>query len=592
MLSATKAKLMSFLSGSSQYIIPFFQRSYVWKIDNWAELWENINEEYNELKKNPNTTSEHFIGTIIIKQLISPQVGETEYELIDGQQRLTTICLLLKAFQDVAKDNAAKRWINKFLNFEDSYGNEKIRISHSKVDKEHFQNIIQDKKNNTKLWENFKDYPIEDFEKKIERENKIIGAYLYFRKCIESDCNIKDVRSYINIIIERLPVIHMALNAEDDVQQIFDTINSLGVKLTTAELLKNYLYSKKPLINLYDDYWNAIFEADEDLIEFWNRERTSGRVRRTTIELFLYSCLVILKESPVKLESLFKEFKNYIKEMKDSQLVWFAKEIKSYALVYQELPDGENLSEISFTEHDKRFFHLIKEFEITTIFPLVLYIFKVVSDAHERIKILNVLESYLTRRTVCKLTTKNYNNLFLSLLADVKKMKQITGENIKGQLLKFKDETNRFPDDQEFKKAFHHSILINKYSREVLYCIALFQLNNDFTDNPKLNYYGFSVEHIMPKKWRNHWHNLPEGADEVSRDNKLLTLGNLTLVKGKLNGALRDSNWAKKKEALRKFSTLRQTTDYLNKHDWNENEITQRADNLFKSALQIWKLQK
>lgn len=589
MLSATKAKLLSFLNGSSQYIIPFFQRSYVWKIENWSELWENIIEEYNEIKKDQKTTSEHFIGTIIIKQLMSTQVGATEYELIDGQQRLTTVCLLLKAFQDAADDDSAKKWIGKFLSFEDSYGLEKIRIIHSKVDSEYFQKIIQSKDGIAALWETLKDLKLEDFEKKIEPENRIIGAYLYFRKRISSDCTISDIRAYINVIIERLPVIHMALNAEDDVQQIFDTINSLGVKLTTAELLKNLLFSKKAVINLYDDCWNSVFEADEDIIEFWNRERTSGRVRRTTVELFLYSYLVILKESPVKMESLFKEFKNHIKDMNDEELISFAKEIKSYALVYQELPDGENLSEISFAEHDKRFFHVIREFEITTIFPIILYIFKEVSDSDERIKILNVLESYLTRRTVCKLTTKNYNNLFLSLLADVKKMESITAEKIREELLKFKEDTNRFPDDEEFREAFHKSSIINKYSREVLYCIALYQLNTDYTDNPKLNLSGFSVEHIMPKKWRNHWRGPSEGIDELARDYKLLTLANLTLVKGKLNSYMRDSNWEKKKEALRKFSTLRQTTDYLNISDWNETEMTNRADALFGLALQIWK---
>lgn len=589
MLSATKEKIKSFLSSSSQYIIPFFQRSYVWKIDNWSELWDNILEEYNEIQQNPNTTSEHFIGTIIIKQLLSPQVGASEYELIDGQQRLTTICLLLKAFHDSIDEESAKKWISNFLRFEDSYGNEKIRIVHSKVDSESFQRIILSKNDNAELWERFNELKLDEFDKQIDQENRIIGAYLYFRKRIENHCDVNNVRAYINVVIERLPVIHMALNAEDDVQQIFDTINSLGVKLTTAELLKNLLYSKKAVINLYDECWNSIFEADEDSIEFWNRERTSGRVRRTTVELFLYSYLVILKESSVKLESLFKEFKNYIKEMSDDQLVSFAQEIKSYALVYQDLPDGENLSDISFVEHDKRFFHVIREFEITTIFPLILYVSKEVSDTAERVKILNVLESYLTRRTICKLTTKNYNNLFLSLLTDVKKMEVITAEKIKEILLEYKEDTNRFPDNVEFKIAFNTVALTNKYSREVLYCIALFQLNNDFTDNPKLNINGFSVEHIMPKKWRNFWYNLPDGVDEVSRDYKLLTLGNLTLVKGKLNSSMRDSAWDRKTESLRKFSTLRQTTDYLPITDWNETEITNRAENLFASALQIWK---
>lgn len=588
MLSANKEKLQSFLMGNNQFVIPFFQRSYVWQVSNWAELWEDIQEEYSEMQ-NGNSNSEHFIGTVIIKQKDSERVGSLEYDLIDGQQRLTTACLLLRAFYDATEDDNLKNWIKTLLVFTDSYGQENLRISHSKVDKEYFQSILLDKNSNAKLWEEFRNLSLEDLERKLELFSKIKGGYLYFRKRINSEIGLENIRKYITIILEKLPVIHMALSKDDDVQQIFDTINSLGVKLTTAELLKNHLYAQKGVVDYYEQYWNRIFEADEDVIDFWNKERTSGRVRRTTVELFLYSYLVIIKESNVRMESLFKEFKNHLKGKDESALIEFAKELHDFALVYQELPDGENLSEISFVEHDKRFFHIIREFEITTIFPLILYIFKIVKDSSERVKILNVLESYLTRRTICKLTTKNYNNLFLSLLGDAKKMEVITAAEIKDRLLKFTEATSRFPGDDEFKKAFRSVALTNKYSREVLFCIALFQLNHEYTDNPKLNLDGFSVEHMMPKKWRNQWPKALDASAEELRDYKLLSFGNLTLIKGRLNSSMRDSNWPKKRDALRKYSTLRQTIDYLDNIDWNESTMEMRGEDLYQIALQIWK---
>ncbi|WP_395065016.1 DUF262 domain-containing protein [Flavobacterium sp.] len=589
MLSASKEKLLSFLNGSSQYIIPFFQRSYVWKVDNWSELWENIIEEYEEMVVNNNLKSEHFIGTIIIKQMLSSQVGATEYELIDGQQRMTTISLLLKAFHDATLEDSAKTWINKFLTFEDSYGNEKIRIQHSKVDSEYFQSIIQDKNNNEELWNKFKGLKLEEVEKKLENENRIVGGYIYYRHKIETDCNLDDVRKYINVVIEKLPVIHMALNADDDVQQIFDTINSLGVKLTTAELLKNYLFSEQELRAYYETYWQSVFEADEDAIDFWNQEKTSGRIRRTTVELFLYSYLVIKKEANVKLDTLFKEFKNYLKDKTADQKIAFAKDINEYAKVYEEMPDGENLAEISFDQHEKRFFHVIREFDVNTIFPLVLMIYKEVTNLEERIKILKVLESYISRRTICKLTTKNYNNLFISILSEVKKMESITAENLLAKLNSYSDVTNKFPSDTEFKDAFYNRYLINKYSREVLYCIALYELNHAYVDNRKLNFSGFSVEHMMPKNWIKNWKTLPDGITKEVRSGKLLTLGNLTLIQGKLNSALRDSSWNKKRAKLKDYSTLKQTTDYLAIENWQESEIDTRAENLFKIAEQIWK---
>jgi len=586
MLNASKEKILSFLNGTTQYIIPFFQRGYVWKRDNWSELWENIVEEYSELSKG--NTSEHFIGTIIIKQILSKNVGASEYELIDGQQRLTTLCLLLRSFYDSTSDVAAKNWIKGFFTFVDSYGHEKIRIIHSKVDKANFEKILLSA-DNALLWSGYKDLKYEDFYTAIEKLDSITAAYLYFRKKIEVECKDSDIRGYVNIIIDKLPVIHMALNTEDDVQQIFDTINSLGVRLTTAELLKNHLFANKNIQPLYKEYWFEIFEADEDLIEFWNRERTSGRVRRTTVELFLYSYLIIKKENTVKMESLFKEFKNYLKNKSDDELAAFAKEIAEYANIYKDIPDGENLSEFSFREDEKRFFHIVREFEITTIFPLILFIYKNINDVVQRTAILKLFESYITRRTICRLTTKNYNNTFLSILSEVKKLENITVQDFHKILYSYTEVSNRFPNDDEFVNEFSNSHLINKYSREVLFCISLHQLNHGYVDNHKLGLDGFSVEHMMPKNWVKNWRGMAEDVTPDFRKHKLLTLGNLTLIKGKLNSSLRDSAWSNKRKKLKEYSTLKITADYLDVENWNEQEIKLREDALYQIAKEIWK---
>lgn len=586
MISASKEKIASFLNGTSQYIIPFFQRGYVWKRENWGELWDNIIEEYAELKGD--NSSEHFIGTIIIKQILSKNVGAAEYELIDGQQRLTTICLLLRAFYDSTDEDSAKKWIKGFFTFTDSYGIEKIRIIHSKVDSKNFEKVVL-AEDNESLWSEYSTLKQEEFFKAIEKLDSITAGYLYFRKKIELYCDIQDTRTYISVIIDKLPVIHMALNAEDDVQQIFDTINSLGVRLTTAELLKNHLFASKELQVYYDKYWFEVFEADEDLIEFWNRDRTSGRTRRTTVELFLYSYLIIKKENTVKMESLFKEFKKYLKDKTEEELITFAKEIAEYANIYKEIPDGENLSELAFNEDEKRFFHIVREFEITTIFPLVLFIYKNIEDKVERVAILKLFESYVTRRTICKLTTKNYNNTFLSILSEVKRIDRVTVDDFKRIIYSYTEVSNKFPTDEEFRNAFGSAHLINKYSREVLFCIALYQLNNGYVDNKKLGLDGFSVEHMMPKNWEAYWKKLPEGIVADFRKHKLLTLGNLTLIKGKLNSSMRDSSWSKKRSKLKDFATLKITSDYIGVEEWNEQQIELREKILYETAKEIWK---
>jgi uncharacterized protein with ParB-like and HNH nuclease domain len=262
MLSANKEKLHSFFTGSNQFKIPFFQRAYVWKIDNWAEFWDSIIEKLIELQVN--IESEHFIGTIIIKQAETEKLGSLIYDLIDGQQRLTTICLLLRALHDSTDDENFKKWIYNLLVYTDSYGKQHIRIIHSKVDRVYFQDIILSENNNENL---------------EPAKNKIVDAYFYFKGKIQTDIKLTDIRDVVTIVLERLPVIHMALSKGDDVQQIFDTINSLGVKLTTGELLKNFLFSFKTLEPKYEEYWQSVFEADEEAVLFWDRKYPSDQLQ-------------------------------------------------------------------------------------------------------------------------------------------------------------------------------------------------------------------------------------------------------------------------------------------------------------------------
>jgi hypothetical protein len=299
--------------------------------------------------------------------------------------------------------------------------------------------------------------------------------------------------------------------------------------------------------------------------------------------------LVIKNESIIKIETLFKEYKSYIQNKERSELVGFAKELSEYALIYQQLPDGADLVDISFKDDEKRFFHIMNELDNTTVFPLVLYIYKKVTDMEERRQILLSLESYIVRRTVCRLPTKNYNNLFTSILVELKQLETLSAEAFKTKLYSFEEDTNRFPENEEFERAFKHNQLINQYSKEILYCIALYQLNNTYTDNRRLNSSGFSVEHIMPKKWRTHWSlHSPTKEQEDLRDAKLLTLGNLSLVKGTLNSAMKNAAWDVKRQMLQSYSTLKQTTDFLHIHDWNEMEITNRSNNMFVLASEIW----
>ncbi len=572
MINANKEILQSFFQSNLQYEIPFFQRPYVWKLENWEIFWEHLENEVDEYVAGKN--SEHFIGTIITKQKQAKQLGQNIVELIDGQQRLTTVALLLKALEITATGEFAnlRKQISGYLWIEDSRGNRSLRIVHSKNDENYFRLVMQ----------------AGTIDQLPQADHKIALATDFFVAKVKGFSD-EQRDFYLQVLLNKVPIISMLLSAEDDEQEIFDTINSLGVRLTTGELLKNFVFKENELKPHYDDFWGKVFEEDDESIAFWGANKVSGRIVRTNIELLLYCYLIIETGTEVKLEKLFKEYKNWLHGKNSEQKLTFLSELKLYAEIYASFPESTELQEFHFGDHGKRLFYVIESMEMTTIIPLLLYLGKTVKDKSELEKMYILLESYLLRRNVCRLTTKNYNRLVIQIIRDLGKI-GCTYLGLESVLLGFQDPTNEFPTDEKFQTAFHNSVLTNAYSRVVLFIIALKHCDTKLHDVKKLNPNSFSVEHMMPKKWEEHWL-APELDDQgkMYRRHQLQTLGNLTLVTRNLNSRMKNAAWDTKKSALKEFSSLQITTGYLERPVWDEMGIYVRADDLVKTAFEIWK---
>jgi len=575
MINANKELLNSFYSNNLQYVVPFFQRAYVWNNDNWDILWEHINRIADKTLNN--SKNEHFIGTLITKQRLSNAIGENKLDLIDGQQRLTTFSLLIKAIATKASGqdpySKLKEKTNELVVFENSKGEKYIRVEHSRNDKDYFEAIMLDK----------------DLSLLTNKEHKILKCYRYFLIKLENQTD-EQLDNLKTIILSNVPVISMLLAAGDDEQEIFDTINSLGVRLTTGELLKNFIFSDNIIKPLYETLWESVFEDDEEQILFWNKPKTSGRIVRANIEVLLYCYLIIQKKTAVELEKLFGEYKKWLFGKTSNEKVAFLKELKEYAAIYFNFPEGTELNEIGFSQEEEKFFHIIEKLEITTVYPLILYIYKQVSDKNTRLQLVKIIESYLVRRNVCRLTTKNYNNLFIQIIGKLIDLKSITVDNLKTVLTGFTEDTNKFPSDLEFTTAFSDEAISNPNAREILFCISLYQIYNPKNDVSKLSSSSYSTEHMLPQKWEENWGGKGmDDASKIQRNKKLKTLGNLTLVTKSLNSSMKNAGWDKKKKALKEFSLLKITTDYIDNIEWDESKIDGRASDLASMALKIWK---
>ena len=324
------------------------------------------------------------------------------------------------------------------------------------------------------------------------------------------------------------------------------------------------------------------------MVEFWNREKTAGRVTRTNVELVLYCVLILRTGKEVAFEKLYKEYKRYLADTTSEERKELVQDVVRYASIYYQFPDESELSDISYQEVEKRFFATLLSLENTTVYPLVMYLYDQSPSLQERDAMLQYLESYLVRRKLCRLTTKNYNKLFIGMKNALEKHNACVLDSMKAVARQYSEETNRMPTDDELENAIKSYSLYNKHAKGILYSLALYQHSHDKSDILKLPRNNFSVEHIMPKKWTAQWP-VPDGGDEaISRRNyQILTLGNLTLVTKKLNSTMKNSAWDIKRRHLRQYSSLLITTTYLDT-EWNDEAIQKRAEDLANVALKVW----
>ncbi len=568
-MEAGKRTINDIFNGNRILEIPFFQRAYVWEDAQWERLLTDM--EHVSEKNKP-----YFLGSVILKQQTTnsqKSVGDIR-TVIDGQQRLTTLSIFFKALCLKTNNNGGFERVFKLINNE-------IALLHNHNDVNAFNKIMN-------LSE----------EKAMGDKDNVSRAYNYFKE------NIDTAKLNFQNILTNIMFVGIDLGENEDEQQIFDTINSLGVTLTTAELLKNYFFGRDDL-QQYKDYWLDVFEKDTETKDFWDKEITAGRIKRQNIDLFFYSFLQIkIQDSAynvktedklefTRVEGLFDSYKEFIKKYNIHKYQLIA-EIRDYAKIFHDNFDLDTLdSELPAKSGIERINAIIFGLDNTTLISYVLFILKNVSNEKERDELFEFLESYIMRRMVCHTTNKNYNQLFSDRLIS----NNILSKNAFQNYISSKsDKVNFMPSDDELKEGFRTSKLVNKQSAGILYFIESRIRNRAAHSTALLGLDRYSLEHVMPKKWENHWGKVANQEAKINRDRKLLTLGNLTIITASLNSSIRDANWKTKKSGkgdklgLKEYAAGLETfSRYLDEEEWNEELIEKRATDLYKKAVVVWK---
>ncbi|MFK7602064.1 DUF262 domain-containing protein [Deinococcus sp. SM5_A1] len=583
-----------------RYVIPLYQRRYVWTRDKqWAPLWQDISRRAEAELADPQTVKPHFLGAVVFSQVKTFGLDLPTFDVIDGQQRLTTFQLLLAAFRDVVSEmdpslyaGLCKRLTTVTVN--DAY--------------------LKEPHHTYKVWPTLFDQPgftqvlapggaddaevlVHVAEKAFEHVPNTVAAYAYFvgevRAWLGLDQQPVERAAALLIALTRhLQVVTIDLEDGDDPQVIFETLNARGEPLQPADLVRNHIFSSASALGedtprLFNTYWK---DFDEDG-SFWREQESRGRFVRDRLTWFLVAFLTVKLEDDVSDSMIFDAFKRWWGSRGNETAESGLKELQRYAQVYVSIVQAP---------YDTRAGVLRRRLavlEVSSMTPLLLHLVAEVGLKGAALDaILHDLESFLVRRFMLGLGGKNYNLLFLRLLKAVRHLTEPA--EIHAQLLdtlsRGTGESVRWPQDAEVIDALKTLPAYRKWKpRGVSMLLEAVDLQLTTDKQEKLLIAGpLSVEHVLPQKWQL-WPApvAPEGVtDPVGWRNALLhTLGNLTLTTQKLNSSVSNSGYDIKREALKEHSVLRLNYRLLKEETWDETVIQRRSRELAGIIVSIWR---
>ncbi|HQD59068.1 MAG TPA: DUF262 and DUF1524 domain-containing protein, partial [Bacteroidales bacterium] len=551
-MKATEANLLEFIKKSNQFSIPIYQRLYSWTEKECGRLWNDI------MTVGSKNIPSHFIGSIMYIEKGLYQISKQEPLLvIDGQQRLTTISLLLEALARKIGDNevegfSARKIRNYYLINPLETGDRKYKLLLSQNDRNTYISIIEQR-----------EYP-KDFSVRIK------DIFEYFTNKIDK-LSENDIQN-LCLGLSKLFIVDISLNRDqDNPQLIFESMNSTGKDLSQADLIRNFMLMRLEgdiQKRLYEDYWRPME------LEFGQEAYDSH------FDSFMRHYLTMKTGNIPKISEVYEEFKKYFyNSRRDNEEE--LKELKKYAAYFCAMAlDKEEDKEL------KEAFSDLRKLKVDVSYPLLLELYNDykmgVLSKEDFIKIIRLIESYVFRRAVCGIPTNSLNKTFATFGKSIIKEKYL--ESVKAHFIKMTS-YRRFPNDEEFVTELTFRDVYNFRSRS--YWLRRLE-NHDRKERVNVNEY--TIEHILPQNtnlnldWRQ-----ALGSDwEKIQQKYVHTIGNLTLTG--YNTEYSDKFFTEKRDMKGGFreSPLKLNRGLANLDTWNEETILQRAENLSKEALKVW----
>lgn len=541
-MQASETKLQHIIEGTTQYVVPLFQRAYSWKKSEWQVLWDDIAELCSLDNPRP-----HFMGSIVTMPTASGPEGVNKFLLIDGQQRLTTSFILLCALRDKAKQSRNKQLGEEI--------HQTILVNHYKKGLDHYK-LMPTQLDRTAF------YRIINNESPIEN-NVISECYLFFeRKIRNSKLEVEKIK---RVICNNLSVVSVKLSNEDDPYLVFENLNAKGRPLTEADLIRNYFFMRidvETQEEVYKKYWSPMEDIlGENLTEFVRHYLTkSGK--------------------EIKQNQIYFEIKDRISK---GDAISYLKDLYIFANYYAKLLNPEREEKESI----RKYLHRINRLKTFTVYPFLLNCYDELSQdrisEEDFVAILKIIENFILRRFICNVPTRGLNRVFALLYSQVSKNSNLAADSF---LVRLKSDlqSHDYPKDEEFKLRLMDVKLYGENRSEKAKLI-LESVEESFQHKEQVFFDRLSIEHIMPQTL-NDWWKQHLGEDwEQTHQLLIHSLGNLTLTA--YNGELSNDDFPNKQTHFQK-SHLELNKYFHNKKSWCRKDIEKRGEYLAEIALQIW----
>lgn len=607
------------LSERQRFVVPIYQRTYAWTKRELEPLFEQIGGKSDELIKTGKVAFSHYMGALLLIPDADPVFGRIQaFNVVDGQQRLTTFHLCFAALRNLAEHYGEQSISAQLSDLVVHSGNtpmrdpaiERYKLEPTAYDRALFRDLIDLDRPALKskypdayykngnihpsapealwaydfFWRSFEEYITQDYS--LDRADPADKTAISQRLLALS-----------TVLFEDFRLIVITLSADDDAQVIFETLNSGGKPLAAMDLVRNEVFHRASKRGedqelLLEKHW-AVFEKP-----FWKQEATQGRIKKPRIDFFLGHALAAEQGKSVALGELFSEYKVFIARMEFSDTAAELSALTKYTPTYAMLAEPTGDSSLA------RLARRLNTFDVSTAFPLVLTI--AVSDApsDDKDRLYDLIASYVVRRALCYLTPKNYNNVFVEVAAYLK-ANGVSEESFLGYFAgKTASDTVRFPNDGELEAAIRERPQYGWIPQNRLRLILEeleFAARDKFNVNGNLQE-GLSIEHIMPQSWMAFWPlrsgEFAPGDTEAVRDELLRleikqrdalihSLPNLTLLTPPANSQASNGNFDAKRVRLND-SLLKTNVVIAAEADWDEDAISRRAVSLAKLAQRLW----